>query len=348
MKIFQKEFAQYDHQAIHAITLVNHHGLEVTCLNYGCIITKIMTPDRNGKLENIVLGFEKFEDYLTHSPYFGAVVGRVAGRIKDGEFELDENLYTLAKNNHNHHLHGGLKGFSDVIWDFEIIDNGECIGVQFTYLSPDGEEGYPGNLEVIVTYTLNNQNEFKISYDGKSDKKTVVNLTNHSYFNLSGNLSRDILNHQLTLKSNQFLELTPDLIPTGTILDVGGTAFDFQNGRKIKDGVAANHPQNKIAGAGYDHPFLLTTNHDKEIMLTDEESGRKLIIETDEKAVVVYTSTQLEGDFEIYGVKARKYLGVCLETQGLPDSIHHPHFPSCVLDKDQEYRTSTTYTFCLV
>ncbi|MFX3624774.1 MAG: aldose epimerase family protein [Ectobacillus sp.] len=348
MKVTEKKFTQLDSQTIYEYTFVNDNGIEISCINYGCIITKIVTPDRNGEFQNIVLGFDSLEEYQKYSPYFGAVVGRVAGRIKDAEFELDGVTYNLAKNNNGNHLHGGIKGFSDVVWEAAPIQNEDEVGVEFSYMSLDGEEGYPGNLAVRVKYTLNNRNEFSIAYYGKSDKKTLVNLTNHTYFNLSGDAARDILDHALTLKSNQYLELTEALLPTGEILDVANTPFDFREGRKIKDGAVSEHPQNILAGKGYDHPFLLNENCSGEIVLQDEESGRKLTIETDQNAVVLYTGNQLGDHFSIRGTQSQKYLGLCLETQGLPDSIHHPHFPSCVLDKDEEYQSVTKYTFEVV
>jgi aldose 1-epimerase len=345
MKVIQEVFGQINNQTVNSFTLVNDHGFELTCINYGCVITKIITPDNKGNFENIVLGYDTLEEYLDGRYFFGTVVGRVAGRIKGGSFELGGNIYTLAKNENNNHLHGGNKGFDKVLWDASVTENDEVASVQFSYLSPDGEEGYPGNVNVKVTYTVNNNNELTIQYSGLSDEKTLLNMTNHSYFNLSGNIKRDILNHSLSIKSDKFLALNGDLLPTGELLDVEGTPFDFTSDRFIQSGVDSDHPQNKLAGHGYDHPFLLTSNHDKEIILKDSESGRILTIETDEPGVVVYSGNQMKSEGEIYGVPSRKYLGICLETQGLPDAIHHPNFPSWVLEKDQEYTTVTKYKF---
>ncbi|PLR76871.1 galactose-1-epimerase [Bacillus sp. V3-13] len=347
MKIFKENFGEHDGQPVTAFTIVNEQGMEVTSIDYGCIISKIIAPDRNGVLENVVLGFDSLQDYLEHSPYFGAVIGRFAGRIKNAEFNLNNQTCRLAKNNNGNHLHGGLKGFDKVFWNAETRESGDSASIEFSYFSKDGEEGYPGNLQMKVTYTLNNDNAFTISYEGVSDQRTVLNVTNHSYFNLSGNIKRDILDHVLTLKSSQFIELAEDLIPTGQVLPVDNTPFDFQSGRKINDGVSSEHPQNILAGKGYDHPFLLAENNNKEIILRDPESGRVLTIETDEPAVVLYTGTQLGDDFSIRGVKSRKYLGLCLETQGLPDSVHQPHFPSSVLEKGEKYKSVTKYTFSL-
>ncbi|WP_028986482.1 aldose epimerase family protein [Thermicanus aegyptius] len=345
MRILQNHFGDLKDQPITAFTLQNDQGMEVTSLNYGCIITKILVPDQNGMMENVVLGFDSMEEYERYSPYFGAVIGRFAGRIKNAEFELDGRIYRLAKNDHGNHLHGGLHGFDKVVWKTEIIERSDQVGLEFTYLSEDGEEGYPGNLYMKVAYTLTNENELIISYSGRSDYRTLLNVTNHSYFNLSGNLKRDILHHRLTLKSDQFLELDEKLVPTGKILAVDDTPFDFREGREIIDGVHSTHPQNILAGYGYDHPFLLAEHHNEEILLFDEESGRLLTVETDQPVVVLYTGNQLLNTFAIRGVPSRKYLGLCLETQGYPDSVHHPHFPSNMLEKDEEFHSVTKYKF---
>jgi aldose 1-epimerase len=345
MKVLKEEFGRKDNQTVFLFNLINDHGVEIGCINYGCIITKIIAPDKEGNFENVVIGYDNLNEYENDSYFLGAAVGRVAGRIKAGAFDLNGKTYTLAKNENNNHLHGGNKGFNQIVWDSEVIEDEQEIGVRFTYFSPNGEEGYPGNLKVSVTYTLNNDNELSIHYSGVSDEDTLLNMTNHSYFNLSGNLRRDILHHSLRINSDKFLELNDELLPTGDMLDVRGTAFDFTTERMIETGVLSQHPQNKLAGAGYDHPFLLNTQHDQEIVLRDIESGRTLTIETDEPSVVVYSGNQMKSEGEIAGVPSRKYLGICLETQGLPDAIHHPQFPSWVLEKDQEYSTVTTYKF---
>jgi aldose 1-epimerase len=341
MQIMKESFGQLDHQPVYSFTIINDQGTEITAINYGCIITRIMTTDKNGHLENIILGYEALEDYLSDSNYLGAIVGRVAGRIRGGSFELDGKKYTVAQNDRTNHLHGGIKGFDKVVWNAEIIEDGVC----FSYVSKEGEEGYPGNLSVEVMYTLNNENEFSIRYKAKTDQKTLLTLTNHSYFNLSGNRKRNILNHTLTLKSDEFLELDESLIPTGHIAEVTDTPFEFRMGKVIGTGVTSKHPQNVLAGNGYDHPFLLNTNYDNEIILKDGESGRTLTVETDEPAVVVYTGNALQYNKDIQDMSSSKYLGICLETQGFPDAIHHSHFPSIILDKGQLYSSVTTYKF---
>lgn len=345
MKIIEKLFGRFHDESVIEYTLVNDAGMSVSCLNYGCIITKIMVPDRNGIVENVVLGFDKFEDYLDLSPYFGSVVGRVAGRINHAEFELDGEVYRLTPNEDPNHLHGGKKGFNSVIWETETIEGENAIGLKFFYLSPNGEEGYPGNLDTTITYLLNNQNELSISYEARTDQKTIVNLTNHSYFNLSGNIKRDCSEHILQLESDRFLELGSDLIPTGKRIDSTNTPFDFKHGRLLKAGMKSSYPQNVLAGNGYDHPLLFTKKGENTVVLSEKESGRTLLVTTDQPCVVLYTANQLEGPFSISGVRARNYLGVCLETQGLPDAINQPDFPSIVLNPEEVYKAKTNYRF---
>ncbi|WP_078550749.1 aldose epimerase family protein [Litchfieldia alkalitelluris] len=347
MEITQQLFGQLDGATVFQYTLKNNNGMELSCINFGCVITSIKTKDRHGNLENVVLGYDTFEEYKVNPPFFGAVCGRVAGRISNAQFELEGTSYELVKNDGSNHLHGGSIGYSHVLWDSAVFESEDEVGVEFYYTSPDGEEGYPGNLTLKVVYTLNNENELLISYHGKTDKTTLVNLTNHTYFNLSGNGKRNIADHQLTMKSNQFIELNQELIPTGELIDVEGTPFDFRSGRKIRDGIESTYEQNILVGNGYDHPFLLASNHAEEIILEDEESGRKLTIETDEPSVVLYTGNMLEGSYDTPNGSSSRNYGLCLETQGPPDSIHQPHFSSCVLEPGQEYNTKTKFKFSM-
>ena len=345
MLVNKKLVGQIEGINVFEYTLKNENGIEVSCLNYGCAITKIMTPDNKGNYENIVLGFKELDDYQSNPTYLGVVVGRVAGRIKDAQFELEGKTYTLASNNGNNHLHGGLQGFHKVIWDVKIADKEQEAVIEFSYTSLDGEEGYPGNLTVKVTYTLTHNNELMIHYHGQSDQGTLFNPTNHTYFNLSGNLKRDISKHLLQMDSSQFLELTEELMPTGKFLAVQDTVFDFRKGRKIIHGIQSDDLQTIIAGRGYDHPFVLDSNKNKEIRLQDEENGRSVTIETDAVSVVLYTGNQIPHGLCINGIESKPYLGLCLETQGLPDAIHHGNFPSCTLEKDQVFSSVTKYTF---
>lgn len=345
MEVTEGIFGELNGQAVKSYTVRNDRGMEFTCIDYGCTITRIMVPDKNGVKENVVLGYDTLEEYLNYSPYFGCIIGRISGRIKHAKFTLDDETFTLANNENEHHLHGGDKGFHNVIWNSSVETKADEVHIVFSYTSPDGEEGFPGNLKMDVTYSLNNDNEIIISYQGVSDKKTIVNLTNHSYFNLSGKLKRTILEHELTLKSDSFLELDLSLIPTGNVLSVDGTVFDFRKGQQILQGVRSQHPQTKIVGGGYDHPFLLHTNHQQEIILVDYESGRMLEIGTDEPCVVLYTGNALENGVTIGGVPSEKHLGLCLETQRPPNMINNPDFPSAVLEANKVYSTKTKYAF---
>jgi aldose 1-epimerase len=299
-----------------------------------------MVPNRNGIKENVVLGFDTLEEYLNDSSYIGATIGRISGRIKNAEFVLDGKTFTLEKNENGNNLHGGQKGFHNVVWNSTIEQKTDEVNITFSYTSADGEEGFPGNLKVNVTYTINNKNQIIISYWAISDKKTIVNLTNHSYFNLSGDLKRTILTHELTLKSDRFLELDSAFLPTGNILPVKDTVFDFRNSRLISDGINSRHPQIELVGRGYDHPFLLNVNNQLEILLRDKESGRELEIETDQPCIIFYTGNSLTNDFEIRGVQSQKHLGLCLETQAPPNMIS-----AAELEAGDIYSAKTKYTF---
>jgi aldose 1-epimerase len=345
MSISKRLFGKVDEKDVYEYTFRNGNGIEISCLNYGCAITKVMVPDRRGNYENIVLGFQDLADYQKNSIFAGVVVGRVAGRIQGAQFALEGKTYTLASNDGPNNLHSGPIGFHNVIWDAAISDKEQEAVLEFSYTSLDGKGGYPGTLTTKVTYTLNNKNEFTIRYHGQSDKTTLFNPTNHTYFNLSGNCKQDISQHSLKIDSSRFLEVTQQLLPTGNLLDVKDTVFDFKTGRKIMEGINSTDTQNIIAGKGYDHTFVLDSNNNGEIVLHDEESGRILTVETDAVGVVLYTGNHIPGNFNIYGVKSRPYLGLCLETQGLPDAIHHSNFPPVILQKDQIFTTATKYTF---
>ncbi len=347
MQVTEKEFGRKNGQPITQYTMTNDQGFQISCIDYGCIITEIMTPDRSGKLENIVLGFDTLEEYERNTHYFGTIVGRFAGRIKGGAFTLEGKAYQLAQNSNGQHLHGGPGGFHSALWKSKIIENENEAIVEFTHFSPDGEEGFPGNLTMTVRYILqNDQNRFTISYSGKSDKATLLNVTNHSYFNLSGNFKRTILDHELTLQSDQYAELNGEMLPTGTLIRAEeDPLFDFRSGKTIREGADSEHPQIKLVGNGYDHPFLLNSEKQPAIELTDPESGRSLQIQTTEPAVVLYTGNHVGGSYSIKGVEARNHLGLCLETQGLPDSVNIPHFPSAILKADEEFRSETSYVF---
>lgn len=347
MAITKKAFSQINGQDITRYTLTNDKGFQVSCLDYGCIITEILAPDRDGLLENVVLGFDTWEEYGSNPHYFGAIVGRFAGRIKEGAFTIEGTDYQLAKNSAGQHLHGGPGGFHAAVWKAKLIENEHESIVEFTHFSPDGEEGFPGNLTMTVRYIIkNDENQLAISYSAVSDKTTLLNVTNHSYFNLSGNFKQPVLDHQLTIPSSQYAELNEDMLPTGKLVSVDeDLLFDFRKGRTIREGTDSQHPQIELVGGGYDHPFLLDKEVQPVIELKDTESGRSLQVETTEQAVVLYTANHIGGPYSFKGVAAQNQLGLCLETQGLPDSIHHPHFPSAILKAGKKFESQTLYRF---
>lgn len=348
MLVQERLFGYQNGLPVTLYTVRNNNGFEVSCMNYGCVITEILASDRSGHYENVVLGYNTLEEYGQNSKYLGAVIGRVAGRIKGESFCLGEEVYNISKNEKNNHLHGGPNGFSHRLWDVSVVESDQETTIEFTYLSKDGEEGYPGNLEMKVAYTiLQEVDTLSITYTGISDKDTLVNITNHSYFNLSGNLKRDILGHELRMDSPTYLELSEEFLPTGRLVPVENSVFDFRQGRKIAEGAFSTNPQNILVGNGYDHPFLLENNEPSILVLTEEESGRKLVIETTESAVVLYTGNNLGSSEIMRGERLRDYLGLCLETQGPPDAINHPHLQSSILRAGNEYNSTTSFSFGL-
>ena len=330
---------------VYQFTIKNGQGVQVSCLNQGCIITEIRTPDKNGIAENIVLEFDDYDDYLhNNTPNMGGVIGRVAGRMKDGEFELDGKKYYLARNEKGNHMHGGPAGFITRVWEAKpFAADGEG-GVVFSRVSDDGEEGYPGKVQVKVTYTLTDQNQLKITYEAIADKTTILNLTNHSYFNLSGNAKEDIQGHRLKVDSSRILELNEELLPTGKELEVAGTPFDFREMRRIKEGLERKDRQLQYAG-GYDHPFILNHQQGQEINLYEPVSGRTLAVETEMPVAVIYTANSLTEDMAISGKKGHKHMAICLETQGFPDAVHHSSFKSIVLEKGKPFKATTMFSF---
>ncbi|MFC3038696.1 aldose epimerase family protein [Virgibacillus xinjiangensis] len=325
--------------------LKNQQGMEVHMLNYGGIITKILTPDRHGKLENVVLGYRKLSDYETDPYFLGAMIGRVAGRIKEAHFTIHETRYELEANDGRNHLHSGSHGFHQMMWDAEPFEREDNVGVKLRYLSKDGENGYPGNVEVAVTYTLTNDNELVLDYWASTDQRTPLALTNHSYFNLTGDMKGTIHDHLVKIDSQYFAELDADLIPTGRRLDVAGTPFDFNRGRKLGEGIAADNAQNELAGNGYDHYFFFHEPEQKKAVVKEEGSGRTLTMETNQPGMVMYTSNNLENGLVLSEGAAEPYSGVCFETQGSPASLHEKEFPRIVLDPEEEYQQRTLFRF---
>jgi len=321
-------------------TLTNSSGLVAKITDYGTIITELHVPDRAGKNGDVVLGFDNLPQYLGSHPYFGATVGRVANRIAKGRFTLDGITYSLAVNNGPNHLHGGLKGFDKVVWKAEPQAGA---AVQFKYSSADGEEGYPGKLDVTVLMTLTDQNGLTIDYTAETDKPTPVNLTNHSYFNLAG--QGDILQHELVINADQFTPKDENSIPTGTLAPVRGTPMDFTKPHAI----GARFAELKDVPAGYDHNFVINGGG-KRLSLAarvfEPKSGRVLEVLTTQPGVQLYTSNYLDGSLTgKRSVVYRQYSGVCLETQHFPDSVNHPQFPSIILHPGQTYRQTTVHKF---
>lgn len=326
-------------------TLTNAHGMEVHFLNFGGIITKIIVPDRHGKLENVVLGYRNYEDYKHNPNYFGAIIGRVAGRIENAVFTIDNTTYQLEKNEGQHHLHGGSTGFHQVLWDVITFQNPDKVGAKLSYTSKDGDGGYPGNVDVTVTYTLTNNNQIVIDYHAKTDKKTILTLTNHSYFNLSGQLKDTIEHHYLSMHSNKFAQLDKSLIPTGKLQLVEGTPFDFQTGGFIKRGILSTNSQNELVGNGYDHYFLFNQTEKPQVKITEPKSGRILTVKSTHPGMVMYTANALDNTLELHERQSQPYLGVCLETQEYAASLRHDQFPSVMLAKNEIYSKETILSF---
>ncbi|MBK8566427.1 MAG: galactose mutarotase [Saprospiraceae bacterium] len=343
-----------DGSPVDRYTLTNKHGLVAQITNYGGIVVSLMTPDRNGKLGDVVLGYETLDEYVKDNPYFGCIVGRFGNRIANGQFEMDGKTYKLAKNDGENHLHGGLKGFDKVVWEaIPDTSKGEA-SLNLTYVSPDMEEGYPGNLEVRVVYTLTHNNELKITYFATPDKKTHVNLTHHSYFNLTGNAQRDILDHVLSITSNGFLPVDASLIPMGTLTSLNGSPFDFRKPKRIGLDINAEHEQLKI-GHGYDHCWLLSsikTGNMKNPAATVYEpiSGRFMEVYTTDPGIQFYSGNFLDGKYKGKGgVVYQDRWGFCLETQHFPDTPNRSQneWPSTVVMPGSHYSSTTIYKFAV-
>jgi aldose 1-epimerase len=335
-----------DGKAVELYVLTNRSGVEVRAMTYGAIITSIRVPDRNGQLGDIVLGFDTLEGYLKDSPYFGALVGRYGNRIARGQFVLDGTTYKLAINNPPNHLHGGVKGFDKQLWSARPLDGPEGVGVAFKRLSPDGEEGYPGNLNATVTYTLTDKNELVVNYEATTDKPTPVNLTQHTYFNLAG--TGDILAHELMLNADRYTPVDATLIPTGELAPVDGTPFDFRKSTAIGSRITQTNPQLKN-GNGYDHNWVLNrtgTGLQTAARVLEASTGRTLEVATTEPGVQFYTGNFLDGSLKGKSETAyQRRTGFCLETQHFPDSPNHPAFPTTILKPGQTYSSRTVFTF---
>ena len=349
LKIEKKEFGTTeDNVTVYQFVLSNENGMEVSIINYGGIITSLKAKDRHGKYQDIVLGFNSLAPYEDENPYFGALIGRYGNRIAKGAFRLDDKTYNLDINNAPNHLHGGLKGFHKVVWNPKEIINDTNVSLELTYLSKHMEEGYPGNLYVKVTYTLNNKDELHVLYEAETDKKTIINLTQHSYFNLSGDFSEDILNHEIKINADAFLPVDETLIPTGEIRSVEGSPFDFRNLKLIGRDIDSNDNQIKF-GKGYDHCWVIN-NQDAGLRhvasLYHSQTGRIMEIESDQPGIQFYSGNFLDGTLESKGEGYYNYrTGLCLETQQYPDSPNQKNFPSVVLNPNEKYITKTIFKF---
>lgn len=337
--ITKQDWGEYDGKKVYLFTLKNDNGSIVTISNYGGTVTSFVTPDKNGKKSSIIIGFDSLHSYLQHPPYFGALIGRYGNRIGNAKFTLEGTTYKLAANNGKNHLHGGLKGFDKVVWD-AAIPNDSIPSLTLKYLSKDGEEGYPGNLQVTVKYTLSDDNGLKIEYSAVTDKATPVNLTNHSYFNLTGDVSNTILNHKLMIDADYYTPVDTSLIPTGEIKPVKGTPFDFTSPKLIGRDI------DSVKG-GYDHNWVLNkkdTSLQKVAELSDSISGRSLEVYTTQPGLQFYTGNFLDGSFiNRDGKPITLHSALCLETQHFPDSPNKPNFPSTILKPGEVYHAVTVY-----
>lgn len=337
----KESFGTIDGKPVYLYTLKNTSGMEVKVTNYGAIITSIIVPDRNGKMGDIVLGFDSLSGYTASNPYFGALVGRYANRIAKGKFVLDGREYTLAVNDGPNHLHGGIKGFNKVVWEGKEFSDTARAGITLTYLSKDNEEGYPGNLQVTVTYSLDNHNQLTTVIEAVTDKATPVNLCNHTYFNLS-EADTNILGHEVILKATRYTEVDANLIPTGQLTDVAGTAMDFTTAHPIGERIA------EVPG-GYDHNYVLDKKPGEmgfAANVFDPRTGRGLIVMTTQPGVQFYTGNFLDGTITGKGGKVyEKHYGFCLETQHFPDSPNQPSFPNTMLKPGEKYQETTVWQF---
>lgn len=352
MNIEKKAFGQISKEVqAELYTITNANGVSMSVTNYGGIITELKVPDKDGNISDIVLGYDKVEDYIKASPYFGATIGRYGNRIAKGKFTLNGTEYTLATNNTPNHLHGGVRGFDKVVWNLEPFQNDNELGLVMKYRSQDGEEGYPGNLDVTVTYSLNNKNELRIDYLARTDKQTICNLTNHSYFNLKDGGASSILDHELQIFADQFTPIDPTSIPLGELLSVEETPFDFKEPKRIGEDINKEYVQIEN-GIGYDHNFVLNGEIGKMTLaakVSEPTTGRVMEIYTEEPGVQFYSGNFLDGSLVgKNGIVYNHRNGFCLETQHYPDSPNNPDWPSTILNPGETYKTSTIHKFYVV
>jgi len=343
--ITTQSFGSFGGKDVSLFTLTNKKGDVLKLSNYGAVIVEIIVPDRNGKKENVTLGYDNFDGYVNGDPYFGKVVGQYANRIAKGKFSLDGVDYTLAINNAPNALHGGPTGWHSRVWDAQVLKNTDFPAIRFTYNKPDMEEGFPGNVIAEVVYTWTDNDEIILDYKVTTDKKTIVNITNHAYFNLHGAGVGDILDHEAVIKASSFTPVDSTLIPTGEIRPVEGTPFDFRTPHLIGERIGADYDQLKLGG-GYDHNFVLDNAEEVDALVYDPSTGRVLEVLTDQPGVQLYTGNFLDGTQTGHGGKVYNYRsGFCLETQHFPDSPNQGAFPSVILMPEEPFLTSTTFRF---
>ena len=352
LKIDKIQFGEtMDGTDVDQFILSNNNGMEIRIITYGGVITSWTAPDKNGNYKDIVLGYNTLAEYEAETPYFGALIGRYGNRIAKGKFSLDNQEYTLAVNNGVNHLHGGLKGFDKVIWDAKTIVSDSTVSLELSYLSKDMEEGYPGNLETKVTYTLNNKDELSVNYEATTDKPTIVNLTQHSYFNLTADFNQDILGHELVINADSFLPVDNTLIPTGEFRDVTGTPFDFKTSKAIGIHIDNENIQLKN-GLGYDHCWVLNDQNTGVRFVAsayEPVSERLLEVFSDEPGIQFYSGNFLDGTLpsKNNGVYQHR-TGFCLETQHYPDSPNQKNFPSVRLNPGEKYNSKTVFRLSAV
>lgn len=342
MNVTRTPYGRVDGNEVFQFTLENNNNMTAQIINFGGIITSLSVPDKTGKIDDVVLGFDNLAAYLSDHPYFGALIGRFGNRIAGGRFVLNGKEYRLALNDGANHLHGGIVGFNRVVWDATEFRSPEGVGVELSYLAKDGEEGYPGNLTTTVRYLLNDQNELVIDYRATTDQPTIINLTQHSYFNLKGEGCGDILDHEIMINANRYTAVDEGLIPTGELKPVVDTALDFTVSQPIGARI-------KELSGGYDHNYVLNREGPAPSLaaiVREPQSGRVMTVLTTEPGMQFYTGNFLDGTFTgKRGVKYGKHSGFCLETQHFPDSPNHPEFPSTVLNPGEVYRQTTIYRF---
>lgn len=334
-----------DGKEINEFTLQNQNGMTVSAINYGGIINKIAVPDKEGKIQNVLLSYNTLENYIADTCYIGAIIGRCANRIANGKFFLDGKPILLARNNGKNHLHGGNVGFNKVFWNikFEKLPEGDALKLE--YLSPDNEENYPGNLNICIYYILTNDNTLIIRSTAQTDKKTIINLSNHLYFNLNLDNAQTILNHKLQIDSDFFLPVDNEMIPSGIIEPTHNTEFDFSKSQLIGKNICSNNEQIKTAN-GYDHCFVINENANPAITFTSESSGRKMEIRTTEPGIHVYSGNFLKQKDSIYSFQNNA--GIAFEPEHFPNAINQPNFPSIILLPNKNYFSETKYSFSII